>query len=281
MSRWRSEGGFTLIEVIIAAAVAVVVIGASALLFVAGSNGSLSSQRQSELIAVADQQIENIRQLVKTKGFDALAMSGQPAGLPSSISNVAYSSTSPVDPNSFVATATGCGGSGGKELLIEANYDNTSEGVPVNPQSSTAPGVLPWSNCTSSSTQVGEPLEILSGGFVTPQQNAVTVGSDTATVDTYVTDTYVGCNSGGFSGCPSTSGGVVGCNSSSTWPTSTTASTSCADARRVTVAVVMNDHGRNNIGPNTPVYVSTVFTSPTPSNEPTTSIGLTLGLNIG
>jgi hypothetical protein len=29
------------------------------------------------------------------------------------------------------------------------------------------------------------------------------------------------------------------------------------------------------------VYVSTVFTNPTPSNEPTTSIGLTLGLNIG
>jgi prepilin-type N-terminal cleavage/methylation domain-containing protein len=281
MSRLRSDAGFTLIEVIVAAAIAVIVIGASALLFVAGNNGSLSSQRQSELIAVADQQIENIRQLVKTKGFDALAMSGQPAALPSSISNVAYSSTSPVDPNSFVATATGCGGSGGKELLIEANYDNTSEGVPVNPQGSGTQGLLPWSNCTSSSAQVGEPLEIISGGFVTPQQNNVAVGSDTATVDTYVTDTYVGCNSGGFGGCPSTSGGVVGCNSSSTWPTSTTTSTTCADARRVTVAVVMNDHGRNDIGPNTPVYISTVFANPSPSNEPTTSIGLTLGLNIG
>jgi hypothetical protein len=270
-----------LIEVVVAAAIGVLVIGASTMLFVAGNDSSASSQRQSQLIAVADQQIENLRHEAKTQGFGALAMNGQPQALPSSISNTTYSSTAPVDPNTFVSTVTGCGGSGGKELLIEANYDNTSEGLPVNPQNTATSGVLPWSNCTSTTSQVAEPLEILSGGFVQPQQNSVTVGSDTATVDSYVTDTYVGCNSGGFTGCPSTTGGVVGCNSSSSWPTTTAASTTCADARRVVVAVVLNNHGRSNIGPNTPVYVSTIFTNPTPSNTPTNSIGLTLGVNIG
>jgi type II secretory pathway pseudopilin PulG len=278
--RGSDQDGFTIIEVVVAAVIGLLVIGASAALFITGNNNSVAAQRQAELISVADQQIENVRQEVKTKGFAALAMSGLPQALPSSISNTAYSSSTPVDPNSFVATATGCGGSGGKEFLIEANYDNTSEGVPANAQNSSTPGVLPWSSCTDTSTQIGEPLQILTGGFVTPQQNGVTVGSDTATVDTYVTDTYVGCNSS-FSGCPTVSNGVVGCNSASSWPTSTTASTPCADARRVIVAVILNNHGRNNIGQNSPVYVSTIFANPTPSNEPTGTLGLTLGANIG
>jgi type II secretory pathway pseudopilin PulG len=277
----RSQAGFTVIEALLAGVLGAIIIGAAAALFVNNNDHALSAQRQSELIAVADQQIENLRGQVKAKGFAALAMSGQPQALPSSIANTASSATSPVDPNTFVATVTGCGGSGGQELMIQANFDDTTEGVPVNPQSTSKSGVLPWSNCTSTTSQVGEPLEILSGGFVTPQQNNVSVGSDTATVDTYVTDTYVGCNSGSLGGCPTTTGGIVGCNSSSSWPTSTSASTACADARRVVVAVVLNDHGRRNIGQNTPVYVSTIFTNPVPSNAPQNSIGLTLGGTIG
>ena len=51
------------------------------------------------------------------------------------------------------------------------------------------------------------------------------------------------------------------------------------------VAVVGNnsyaaDH-RAEIGPNAPVYVSTVFTNPDPSNSPDNPAGVTLGLNIG
>ena len=275
------ESGFTVFEALLAGVLAVIIIGAAATLFISNDDNALSAQRQSELIAVADQQIENLRQQVKTKGFAALAMNGQPLALPSSIANSTYSPASPVDPNGFVATATGCGGSSGKELLIQANYDNTSEGVPVNPQATSSGGVVPWSNCTNTSSQVGEPLEILTGGFVAPQQNSVSVGSDTATIDTYVSDTYVGCNSGTFGGCPSTAAGVIGCNASSAWPTTTTTSTACADARRVIVAVILNNHGRNDVGPNTPVYVSTIFTNPIPSNEPTNTLGLTLGVQIG
>jgi hypothetical protein len=49
----------------------------------------------------------------------------------------------------------------------------------------------------------------------------------------------------------------------------------------VIVAVVMNRHGRYNIGPSAPVYVSAVFTNPTPSNEPTNSLGINLGVQLG
>jgi hypothetical protein len=71
----------------------------------------------------------------------------------------------------------------------------------------------------------------------------------------YVTDTYVGCTSA--------------------------ASTCAGDARRLIVAVVPDNHGRLDIGQNSPAYVSTIFTNPVPSNQSNSSIGLTLGLNIG
>ncbi len=274
MRRLVDSRGFTVVEVLVAALMMALVVGAAATLFINGSDASVATQRQSQLISVADQQIENIRQEVKTKGFNALAMSGQPVALPGAIPNSSYSSTLKTDPNSFVQNLTGCG-SNSQELLIEANYNNTGEGVPLNPQNLLL-GLLPWLSCTNTSSQVGEPLQLLSNGFVQPQQT-VTVGTDTAVVDTYVTDTYVGCNSSAFGNCPSTSGGSVSC---SAWPT-TAASTTCGDARRVVVAVILNDHGRYLLGPNGPVYESAVFTNPSPSNEPQSSIGFTVGGKIG
>jgi type II secretory pathway pseudopilin PulG len=273
-SRWSralgGEEGFSLIEVLVAALILVLIISSATVLFADGNDSSVASERDSQLISVADQQIETIREEVKTEGFDLLAMNAAPAA--GSGSTFSYSSTTYADPNHFVSASTGCGLSN-EGYEIEANYDNTSGGA--------APGVLPWSGCTDTSTAVAEPLEILSGGFVTPQQTNVAVGTDTATVDTYVTDTYVGCTSsaGELSTCPTTTGNVVaGCS----WPTAPSASTTCADARRVTVAVVLGDHGsRFNIGQSSPVYVSTVFTSPTPSNAPNTAIGLTLGVQLG
>ncbi len=269
------EEGFTVIEIVVAALMLALITGAGGSLFINGSQTSVTAQRQSQLISVADQQIEAIRQKVKTQGFNLLAMSTTPVALASS--NTSYSATLQTDPNFFVSRVSTCGASG-SGYAIEANYSNTAENYPVVPGTSTA-GLLPWSGCTNTSSQIAEPLEILSSGFVTPQQ-AVTVGTGTATVDTYVTDTYVGCNSGGYGGCPTTTGNLVGCTAASSWPTNT-ASTACGDARRVTVAVVLNNNGNNATGPNAPVYVSTTFTNPTPSNEPTSPLGLTLGLNIG
>jgi type II secretory pathway pseudopilin PulG len=274
MSRAGSEQGFTIIEVLVAAVILIAVIAATSALFIQGSDASLASQRQSQAISVADEQIEMIREEVKTKGFDALAMSALPStGSGSSLNAIGLGNTY-TDPNHFVTPSqTGCGSSSAG-YAIEANWDDSSEGP--------ATEVTPFASCADTTSTVDEPLEVLSGGFVAPQQTSIAVGSDTATVDTYVTDSYVGCN-GSLGSCPSTtSGSVTGCS----WPTGTTASTTCADARRVIVAVVMNNHGyatggRSEIGPNSPVYVSTIFTNPNPSNSPDNPAGVTLGLNIG
>jgi type II secretory pathway pseudopilin PulG len=240
-----TEDGVTIVEVMVAAICALLIIGASALLFSRGSDSALASQRQSELIAVADQQIENIRQQVKTNasGFDALAMSSAPQAGTNSI--LSYSTTTHTDPNDFVVSGSGCG-SANEGYTIENNYDNTSEGTPAT--------LASWSGCSTGA----EPLVIQSGGIVTPKQTNVAVGSGTATVYTYVTDTYLGCNSS-LGSCSSTTG----------------------DARRVIVAVLLNNGGRTDIGQNSPVFVSTIFTNPVPSNQINNSIGLTLGVNIG
>jgi prepilin-type N-terminal cleavage/methylation domain-containing protein len=277
--RLREESGFTLIELLVAALMLGLVVVAASSLFVSGSDASLYVQRQAQMISVADQQIEKIREQVKEQGFGKLAMSTNPTSLAGA--NASYASTLQTDPNYFVRTSANCGGSSGYEYLIQANYNNTSENAVGNPNPmySGKPGVDSWKSCLSSA----EPLEILSGGFVTSQQPSVPVGSGTATVDTYVTDTYVGCNGGGFGGCPTVTNGTVQCDAATNpgFPTSTSTSTVCADARRVIVAVAMSNSGSANKGPTAPVYVSTVFTNPTPSNAPSSSIGLSLGLNLG
>ena len=277
-----AEHGFTIIEVLMAALMLALIVGAASTLFVTGNDSSIAAQRESQLISVADQQIETIRQEVKTDGFAELAMQTTPSALPGSIPNTSPFSTVKADPSSFALAKSGCGGSS-EEYEIEANYDNTADpnsisGQPENPQSTSSSGVTSWSGCDSGA----EPLEILNSslGFVKPQQT-VTVGTDTAVVDTYVTDTYVGCNTVGSTACPTVSNGTLQ-SSACTFPsTSSPASTLCSDARRVIVAVVLDDHGRLNIGPSAPVYVSSIFTNPTPANEPTSTIGITLGVQLG
>jgi prepilin-type N-terminal cleavage/methylation domain-containing protein len=237
------QSGFTLIEVIVAAMLAAIVIGAGAALFTTGDVSALAAQRQSELIAVADQQIEAIHEAVKVDGFSALAMQTLPAA--GSNSTLSYSSTTHTDPDDFVSSSTGCGTSSAG-YMIEANYDDTAQG--------TAPGVSSWSGCPAGA----EPLVVASGGIVTAKQTGVTVGSDTATVYTYVTDTYVGCSSS-LGSCSSATG----------------------DARRVVVAVLLNNSGNHTISQSSPVYVSTIFTNPVPSNQVNSSIGLTVGARLG
>jgi prepilin-type N-terminal cleavage/methylation domain-containing protein len=265
-ARLRAESGFTLIEVLAAILVLAFIIAASSSLFTHGSDSSVAAQRQAQMISVADQVIETVRQDVKTEGFAALAMSSAPsAGTNKTLSFNTHTHT---DPNDFVTASTGCGSSN-EGYAIEANYLNTAEGPPS--------GLTPWSGCTNTSSTVTEPLQILSGGFVTPKQTNVSVGSDTATVYSYVTDTYVGCSTT-IGGCPTTTSGSV---SSCTWPASTSSTTACTDARRVIVAVVLNNHGRFTLGQTSPVYVSTVFVNPLPSNAPNRSIGITLGVQLG
>lgn len=256
MSRLRrDEGGFTLIEVVIAALCLALILGAAATLFGTGNASSLASQRQAEAVDIADHYMENIRQALKTNtyGFSALAMNATPlAGTGGTAPGNAAAHT---DPNDFAVSAAGCGASN-RGYQIESNWDNTGEG--------TASTVSSWSGC---GTGV-EPLVIDTlHGIVQPSQT-VTIGSGssavTGTVDSYVTDTNVGC--------ASTDPG--GCNSSN-------AGTPLGDARRVIVAVVIDSGGSHRIGPNTPIYISSIFTNPVPSNQSNTPLGITVGASLG
>jgi type II secretory pathway pseudopilin PulG len=265
------EDGFSLIEVLVAALMLILIVTAAAALFAHGEDSSISGQRESELISVADQQMETIRREVKTMGFNNLVMESSPTALPLSFPNSSYTSSLKADPDAFAKTKNGCGPAS-LEYEIESNYGNNTEPPPASLDS--------WSTCDSGF----EPLEIDTGDpsavVSQPQQTSVAVGSDTAVVDTFVTDTYVGCVGNG-STCPAATNGTVQA-SVCTYPGgSNPSSTVCTDARRVIVAVALNDHGKYELGPVAPVYLSAIFTDPVPSNEPTSSLGLTLGLHIG
>ena len=152
----RSEAGFTLLEVMIALFISLIVLGALASLFITGSGSTLGAQQQSQLLAVADQQIEKIREQVKTNsgGFAQLGMSTAPAAGTST--TLTSEPTIHTDPNFFVKTAAGCGPSA-EGYTIRINYDDTTEGTV-----STVPAF------TSCPTSV-EPLVIKSGtGIVAP-----------------------------------------------------------------------------------------------------------------
>lgn len=246
----EQQRGDTLIEVVVAAVLGVVIIGALTISFVSGNDSSLGAQREAQLVEVANQQMENIHQLVKVDGFSRLAMSSvPPAG---SSATLKFSSATPIDPNSFVTT---CGTTSAYE--IENNYDNTPEGLV-----SSLPTESP---CTTAGV---EPLLTSASSSLSSLPSSVTVGSMSVNLDYYVTQTSVGCNASFGNG-------------------------SCTnDARRVIVAAVdsqaasaCSSAGTANrcaLGGDAPVYLSTVFTNPTPTNANLdSSIGITLGVQLG
>jgi type II secretory pathway pseudopilin PulG len=244
---WADEDAFTLIEVIVGAMLLALVVAAATALFISGSDSSLAAQRESQLISVADQQIENVRQIVKTSGFSALGLSSPPPT--ASSATVKFNSSTPLDPNSYVTTCDG-----NSAYKIEANYDNSSEGLvsslPVEPPCTTA-GLEP----------------LVTGGTLPPNPPSVTVGSMTVALYEYVTQTSVGCNSSlGSGGCTGDARRVI------VVAVDSQAATRCSS----TVSI-----NRCSLGANAPVYLTTIFTNPTPSNAPNKSIGLTLGLQLG
>lgn len=238
----RGEHGFTLVEVLVTMLVAVLVIGAMATTFVKNGDSSLAGQRQAQLYSVAQQEIEKLRNVVSHYGFSALALNAKPTPQPSDCAGQCSPLTLPASPTDPNDFIQSYS-SASPSFLIETNYNQTTAG-----QISNVPAA-------------GEPLEIdsVAPGQVLPKSTLVPAGSGTATVYRYVTQATVPCNSV-----------VLGL--------------ACApdDARRVIVAVVLdNPSGSKSIGPNTPVYLSTVFSNPIPSNQPSSAVGLRLGLNIG
>jgi prepilin-type N-terminal cleavage/methylation domain-containing protein len=168
----RSQDGFTLIEVIVAAAIGLVIVLAISTTVDKGVLNSLGHQRQASTLSIAQREVEQIRQTVAQYGFDALSLSA----LPSAPSNGVLS-TSPTDPDDFL---TGYGTAAVAFRIMES-YHNTALGV------------------ATGTPTLGEPL-VVGGtatypttGRVAPTSTGVVSGAVTAKVYRFVTKHTEAC----------------------------------------------------------------------------------------
>lgn len=167
----RGQDGFLLIDVMVGAAISLVVLLAVSATLGNGLFYSQGHQRQATMLAIAQREIENAHELVAQYGFDALALSGQPgAPAPGPLAQ------SPDDPNDLI---TGYGTSGAS-YLVEKDFHDTTQG----PQA-TEPLII---GSTSAYPTVG---------MVAPMTTNVTSGSMTATVYRYVSQHTKGCLTAG------------------------------------------------------------------------------------
>ena len=297
LSRRSKQDGFTLIEVMVAALILVIGMTALASVLIGASNQAAAAVTESQLTNLADQQMELVRVDVADSGFPELAMSAMPTAATLPSGTAALRQSTYTDPDGWVAQGTVGAASNAACFQIQANYDSgTTAAPPV--------GFNPWSNCQSSGA---EPLAVVtqstSGALVqvsTQGSGTWTAGSwpppacpaapavaspctqtlgtgRSAVIYTFVTYTYSGCSVANPSqaGCPSVStstGTVTGCTSAASFPTSPLASTVCGDSRRVTVVVL--PVGTHAVSRQTPLYLSSVFTNPSPSPGEAAGIGV-------
>ncbi len=106
--RLSQESGLTMIEVVVTLFITVATVSVLAAYFVNASNSSLANTRQVDLLALAQKQIEAIRQQVKQSGFSTLGLSSLPAK--------AGADTDPSNPTDFVSST-------GTSFEVEENYD--------------------------------------------------------------------------------------------------------------------------------------------------------------
>jgi hypothetical protein len=243
--------------------VAILIFAALATAMVRNNKGSLENQRQTQLVSVLQQQIENVHQLLTQNyaavGFAGLALSSNPAqGVDSSLPG------SPTDPNDFITPyvtnfVTANGGTA-ERFLIESNYNSTSEG--------TIDGGTSYAEVLNVDPTNGKipPLSYvdLATGTSYTSLSSIPAGDMYATIYTYVTIAPVGVNAS-LSTCPSTNG------------TGTTAN----DVRRVIVAAKLSQPSTGAaLGSGLVQYASTLIGDPIPSNQCQGSAGLRIGLNI-
>jgi hypothetical protein len=160
------EDGFSMIEVVAAAAIAVVTVLAISSTLVKGMFNSAGHQRQAAAFVIAQREVENVRAIVARYGFDALAMSSQP-GSPTSVTLP----VNPDNPNDFI---TGSGTSSAAFRIMESFHDTTrgvATGTPANGERLCVGGTLPC----------------LTAGQVAPLSTNQTSGAVSATVYRYVT----------------------------------------------------------------------------------------------
>ena len=246
------EAGFSLIEVMIAMFISVAVIGALAVGFVGATSGANAAQTQTQLLMVADQHIEQIRQLVDAYGFDALALKTNPAG-----PEPAVLPTNPPAPDDYVTGwASGYpgawvpGASTTEGYLIEPNYNDSTQGTGAGAAftSFSEPLLVNGAWNTASGTALGKVDQTFS---VTLPSGEVVSGH------VYVTQTAVPCSGAALLG------GTCG-----------------ADARRVIVAVQDASPAARTDVPHAPEYTSTVITRGEPANQQNLSNGLEIGVSV-
>jgi prepilin-type N-terminal cleavage/methylation domain-containing protein len=243
-ARAQQEPGFTLLEVIVAVLLIALVIGALGSFFVSDNDSALAGQRQVNLLAVAQAQIESIHQTVKQYGFTALWLNADPATPTDSTLP-----TNPGDPDDFVKGD----GTSSASFLVEQNYNNTALGEISNAPAAGEPLLTPEYCATLASGSCTTP-GVAPEKTVTALPATATNGGAIVTVYTYVTVPSIAC---------------TGCAAS--------------DSRRVVIAVVLNNPGgtgRGDLGPNKPFYLTTMISNAVPTNDPSSASGLRLGLNI-
>jgi Tfp pilus assembly major pilin PilA len=252
-----AQDGLTLIEVLIGMVIIISVVGAIAIGLVTNNESALGVQRQSQLLAVLQNRIEYVHQVLvenyASKGFAAISLSSNPPdGTQHPLPN------DPSDPNDFITEwesgyTTSKGGQ--ESFRIERNYNNTAEGsietveggqesLEVDPTNGKIAPVVYVDFATGETSTSGPNF---------PSTHLY------ATVNTYVTLTKALTPSGGTS-CSNTYGTGSDAN----------------DARRLVVAARLSAPGSHPLGSNSPQYATTVLTNPIPSNQCQGATGLTI-----
>ena len=163
----RRDDGFTLIEIIVAMLISLIAAAAVLAMIMTGDHSSLAGQRQTEMLSVAQQQIEQIRQTFHQNGFDAIAVNGSSSSyLPAPDASIP---ADPINPDDFIQGY----GTAGASFQIKANYHDTA-----------------------SATLATEPLLFdTTKGKVSPYSTAVPAGGNaTATVWRFITQRAENCN---------------------------------------------------------------------------------------
>jgi type II secretory pathway pseudopilin PulG len=169
-TRSSAEDGFTLVEVVIAATLSIIAVLAIGGTLSKSVFNSLGHQRQAATLAIAQREVEQIRQIVATYGFDGLALSAQP-GSPTA----GALASNPDNPDDFVSAS-------GTTYKIMENFHTTGGGV------------------ATGTPAAGEPLIVHTAaaypatpGRVAPLSTGVSSGTVTANVYRYVTQRTEAC----------------------------------------------------------------------------------------
>lgn len=243
------EDGLTLIELVIGAAIAIVIVGAIAVGMINNNDSALATQRQAQLLGVLQNRIEYVRQLLTEKGFSAVALSQNPVeGIDKTLP------AGPTDPNDFISPyVPGYSGGGAEGFLIEKNYNNTSEGTIF---------TEPLQVDTTSGKIAPLIYVDLNKGTSYSSSSEIPSGDPYAIVNTFVT-VVKEASSSSSTNCPTTYG--TGSNAN--------------DTRRVVVAArLVNPPSQPELGSAVPQYSTTLIANPVPSNQCQAATGLKIGI---